>query len=130
MYILVHQEYKLEAEDIFALDGYKITLNKQKMILLNQHLIDLYLRSKYYPALTKIFSKIINFLSDDDENPEDSGLLLDELARERTIILNKYEKYLSEEEKDYYMNPIRLLSNELKNKYYSYTKTHKPLKVK
>jgi hypothetical protein len=132
MYVLIHHKYKLKSDNIILLEGYETIINRQKITIMSQDLIDDYLKTKYMPALQRLLAKILRFLTDnDDDTDDDAGLLLDELARERAVLLNKYEKNLSKKAVKEYMKMISLFANELKIKYYEnkkQEKTNKSLK--
>lgn len=121
MYVLVKQKGKFKIEDLIEYVGFNINIDKHKIILINQILIDKYIRFKYEPDFNKFVYNVISFL-DNDPDSDNATLLLGELERERMVFLNKYEKYLSPKERDYFMKKIRLLANELKQ--LSLTKTN------
>lgn len=121
MYVLVKQKGKFKIEDLIEYVGFNINIDKHKIILINQILIDKYIRFKYEPDFNKFVYNVISFL-DNDPDSDNAALLLGELERERMVFLNKYEKYLSPKERDYFMKKIRLLANELKQ--LSLTKTN------
>lgn len=121
MYVLVKQKGKFKIEDLIEYVGFNVSIDKHKIILINQILIDKYIKFKYEPDFNKFVYNVISFL-DNDPDSDNAALLLGELERERMVFLNKYEKYLSPKERDYFMKKIRLLANELKQ--LSLTKTN------
>ena len=120
MYVLVKQKGRFKIEDLIEYVGFNVSIDKHKIVLINQLLIDKYIKFKYEPDFNKFVYNVISFLENDPDS-DNASLLLGELERERMVFLNKYEKYLSPKERDYYMKKIRLLANELKQ--LSLTKT-------
>ncbi len=122
MYVLCKTSKKYKSDDILTLIGFNITLKKNKICLINPKLTDEIIKLKYSSSFEKLVAKILLFL---DSNPDEdgAGYLLDELAREYAVFLNKYEKYLSLNEINKYTRKIRLLESELKLYSYKMVKT-------
>lgn len=99
---------------------YPLKIKKNNILLAKEEMINHLIRIKYLPEYNKLIAKILSFLEDDSN--DDAGILLDELAHEREILFNLYEKYLTAEEKEYYLKNIRILANELRSRIYSKTK--------
>ena len=124
MYILERKYHRYKTDSILDLIGYEIKINRNKVYLYNQELIDLIIKDKFYPDYHKVVKQILIYLEDDDSDNEDATLYLEELFKYYDIYINKYEKYLSTKEKNRFMRELRSLTNELKKK--SYKKTKKP----
>lgn len=113
MYVLVKGKGKYKIEGLIEYIGYQITLNGEHIMLANQMLKDRYIRCKYEPGFNKFIYNIISFIENDPDS-DNATLLLGELERERNVFLNKFAKYLSPKEREYFMRKIRLIANELK----------------
>ena len=69
---------------------------------------------KNFKRLAAITYDVIN--SDDDNTSTDATIALDEIAKLRSIILNKYQKFLEKEKEKKYIKSLRILENELRAK--------------
>ena len=67
-----------------------------------------------FKRLAAITYDVIN--SDDDNTSTDATIALDEIAKLRSIILNKYQKFLEKEKEKKYIKSLRILENELRAK--------------
>ena len=101
-----------EAE--LATNNYVMKLKKQEILVMNQGIIDAVLLEQINKSLARLLNEIINCLTDDEDDAEKAGLLYDELAKQRSIILNNYEKHLSAAAIQTYMKKIRFVALELK----------------
>lgn len=109
--------------DFNLTEGYPLIIKKNKLKLFNQEMIDHLVRIKFSPELNELIASILAYLETDEGN---ANFLLGELEREHSILLNKYDKFISAKEKEHYMRNIRLLANELRQKIYNMTKvSHK-----
>ncbi len=102
-------------------NSYTIKLNRREVLIVNQKIIDRILLMELFEKLNPVFKKIVCFLNEEADDPESAGKLLDELARQRSIILKKYEKYLSLRAREEYLKKIRFLAIELKRRLNTYT---------
>lgn len=102
----------------------ELELNKKIIILNDQKLIDQLYLNKIIPKLEKLARKILLYLNTEEDDENETSLLYDELAKQRSIILKRYEKFLSNEAILLYMKNIRFLASELKKrlKTYNYEK--------
>ncbi len=105
-------------------DGYKFKPNITNSEIIISH-ITLYNESmiktilvkrieKNFKRVAKITYDVIT--SDDDSSTSDAIMALDEVARLRSIILNRYQKYLEKKLEEEYLKRLRLLENELRSK--------------
>ena len=93
---------------------------KKKIIIISQKIIDKLILKEIMKELNPLLNKIVKYLASDEEDEETSSLLFDDLSKQRSIILKKYEKLLSAGAINSYMKKIRFLVLELKRKLYSY----------
>ncbi len=113
MYTLVKKRGKIKSDNTIELFGYEVKINKEKIVVYNQKIIDVLIKSKLMPEFNKLIKQILVFISEDND-PDEAVFLLDELSRLYSVYLNKYEKYLSSKEKKSFNKNVNILSNELK----------------
>ena len=70
--------------------------------------------NKKYEHVIKCFFKACDF--DDDETGTQLLMALDEVARLRTIIINKYKRFLKKKEEEELLGKLKILENELRIK--------------
>ena len=70
--------------------------------------------NKKYQKIVECFFNNSNF--DDDTSGTNLMLALDEVARLRTIIINKYQKFLKKKESEELLKKLKLLENEIRVK--------------
>lgn len=88
-----------------------------KITLFNYSMIDVILSKKIDNEFKKIAAIVYDILANDDDNTtSDATIALDEVARLRGIILNKYQKFLEKEKEKKYLKKLRILENELRAK--------------
>ncbi len=107
-----------------SVDGYSFVPKKtnitsitiKQVTIANPKLIDTILMTKFDKMFKKIAKSVVYVIADDDTDETDVLIALDEIARLRAIILNKYQKFLTKEKEKYCLQKIRMLENELRNK--------------
>lgn len=98
----------------------KLEIDKKIIILNNQKLIDQLYLNKIMPKINQISKRILIYLNNEDDDEDQTSLLYDDLAKLRSLILKKYENFLSEEAILMYMKSIRFLASQLKKRLKSY----------
>lgn len=112
--------------DYDKLDGYNLTIKKDvhfvdaidvnRVIIINPTFIDKIATKK----LNTKFNKLINMMQivcevgDEDESGEGYRIALDEAARLKSELWNKYRKFISEEKLSLMLKKIEILEDELK----------------
>ncbi len=109
-----------------TIEGFKIKpKNQQKeealkvcsMTVVNQAYIEKILRKKTKRKLDYFLKYIISLIeSDDEENPSNLHLALDDLMHYKSIIEYKYYKYLDEKYANLLLQKISMLEHEIKIK--------------
>ena len=91
-------------------------INVEKMILINPSLIEKLITKK----CTRTFDKIVKMLSivSDDDDDDDTGymLILDEVARFKNLLLNKYKQYMEEKEFELNLKKLEILEQEVERR--------------
>lgn len=88
-------------------------INVNEMIVINPSFINTLVNKKCKKALEKII-KILSFIYEDDSN--DDGILemaLDEIEKLRRLVIDKYQKFMKDEEADLLLKKLDILENEV-----------------
>ncbi len=99
----VHPKKDINFEDM---------INVNEMVIINPSLIKKLVNKKCTRNLEKIL-KMMNLIYDDDSDGTGAFLVLDEVERFRTILMNRYKEYLEKEEYDLYLKKLEILKSEL-----------------
>ncbi len=91
-------------------------LRVSRINVLSSTMIDHILSVKFDSLFKKIYCHVISVVGDDDSTDGDVALVLDEIARLKNIVLNKYDRFLSKKKKEFLLKKIQLLENEAKVK--------------
>lgn len=91
-----------------------ITVNS--LVIVNQSFIEKVLKRKIKKRLDLFVKLMITVVEDDDNDPDDVMKALNELARYKSIIVNKYKKYLDEKYITLLLKKMDFLERELKQK--------------
>jgi len=86
--------------------------------LVDNDIIDAILTSKFNKKYRQLVMIVFNILqtSNEDTSEGDIMIALDEIAKLRVIILNKYQKFLSHAKEEKFVKQLRILENELRAK--------------
>ncbi|MDD4187202.1 MAG: hypothetical protein PHX04_00275 [Bacilli bacterium] len=121
-YVLIKDKTNIKAEGFnINNNSYLIKLKKQEISLNHQKYIDSILLKEVFKILNPVLIKVLTYLTSEEDEESSTGKLYDELAKQRSIILKKYEKYLSLEARDLYFKNIRFLALELQKRLKTYT---------
>ncbi len=109
----------------YAIKGFSYPLKKSKnstwkikeLIIVNPDIISALISHNF----DKKFQKIVElFFSSNDYDEDSTGtslmMALDEVAHLRTIIINKYKRYLKKEKEEEFLKKLKVLENELRVK--------------
>lgn len=126
MYRIVKKKYKGELKiDYDNMSGFKVKprnkvndgLEVNSLTVTNPGFIDKVLKKKTKKKLELYLNYIIGIIDDEDDTaPEGVRIALDDLERYKTIIRNRYSKYLDEKYMELLLKKIELLKRELKKK--------------
>lgn len=100
--------------------------NKKEIFITNQALIDKIILKKIFINLNPLINKTLDYLTNIEDDESETSRLYGLLAKEREIILKKYDEYLSNQAKDEYLKKIRFLVIELNKRIITYTVEKKP----
>ena len=105
----------LEVSPINEVPNQKLMIGK--VMLVDSDLQFSYIKKRINRKLDKIIKFMLRILNDDDTSDEDSGMVLDEINRLKGIIINKYRRYMREEEYKSILAKIILIEDEFKKSY-------------
>lgn len=92
-------------------------INVKKITIYNPKMINNILTTKIDKSFRKLTAITVDILqSDDDSTAADGVMALNEVAKLRGIILNKYQKFLDKDIEEKYLKRLRILENELRSK--------------
>lgn len=112
--------------DYDKLDGYNLTIKKDvhfvdaidvnRVIIINPTFIDKIATRKINTKFNKLINmmQIVCEVGDEDESGEGYRIALDEAARLKSELWNKYRKFISEEKLSLMLKKIEILEDELK----------------
>ena len=83
---------------------------------MNQSFIEKILKKKIKKKLDSFLKLMIAVVEDEDNDPSDISEALNEISRYKSIIVNKYKKYLDEKYITLLLKKINFLEEELKQK--------------
>lgn len=89
-----------------------------KITIINPKMIDGILTTKFNKKYRQLVMIVFNILQSNDEDTTEGDIIiaLDEIAKLREIILNKYQKFLEHEKEEKFVKQLRILENELRAK--------------
>jgi len=125
-YVLTKNNEKLNLYSINIDNGYAFkpknkpnVLSVNKVIVLDPKLVDNILTLKFEARFKKLLKLVTFILNNEDAASGETELALDEVALLKSILLNRYQKFLSEEKELLFLQKIRILENNLRSKEYA-----------
>lgn len=91
-------------------------LSVNKMIVIKPSFIEKVLKKKVKRKLDLYLQFIVGLLDEEDTNPTDLRIVLNDIERYKRMIINKYQMYLDEKYVNLLLKKIDLLSHEIKMK--------------
>lgn len=93
-----------------------IGVNVNKMVVIKPSFVEKVLKKKVKRKLDLYLQFIVSILDDEDTDPTNLRIVLDDVERYRRTIINKYQLYLDEKYVNLLLKKIDLLSHEIKMK--------------
>lgn len=125
-YLLKKCDMTLESAEKNDLKGYTFSPNNKaknnfkvnKITIINPKMIDGILTTKFNKKYRQLVMIVFSILQSNDEDTTEGDIIiaLDEIAKLREIILNKYQKFLAHEKEEKFVKQLRILENELRAK--------------
>lgn len=112
----------------YDLYGYKfkpkrtpgVDLQINQIMVINNDMIDNILSTKFYKRFHNLVSVAMDIIDNDDEDTGQTAFVLGEIEKQRAIILNKYQNYITKEKEKEMLNKLRNLENALRAKIIEY----------
>lgn len=106
----------------YDLEGYKFTpkskndsvLNVKEIVVINPTMIDKILTIKFNNMYNKLMTFIMQFLNDQTTDTSSGMYALSEIDRLKSILFNKYQKFLSQEKQQLFFNKLNMMEQQLK----------------
>lgn len=119
---IVYMKYRIDGYNFKPRNEVLENLNLHKITVVKPSLINRVLTQKVERQISKIVRLVMYILNTEDEttNPGDTMLALNEIARLRAVILNRYQDFISKEKEAIFLRKLRILENELRVKNLSY----------
>jgi hypothetical protein len=89
----------------------------EEVTIYDNKLISWFIYNRFMKKYKKLVAMVIEILQDDNSSDADTRLALDEVAKQKQIMVIKYQKYLKEKELLEYEKKLEYLEKELKNKF-------------
>lgn len=94
-------------------DSMKIT----KITIADKELSNNYAKHRINKKIDKIIELMLKILENEDTSDEDAGMVLDEIARLKGIIYNKYKEHMKVEEYKALLSKLIILEEQFKKDY-------------
>ena len=92
-------------------------MHVREITIVNQELIDVLIKYSFNKNYKKILEMYLNAMEDESEGSEGNLIVvLDDIARLRSIIIKKYRTILSRKLEEQFLRRLKLLENELRTK--------------
>lgn len=92
-------------------------LKIDEIIIVNSNLTDYVLTIKFKKRYKRLLLIVLSILNGADATEGDVQLVLDEIAKMRSILLHKYNQFLKEEKEAIFLEQLRALENNLRLKW-------------
>jgi len=113
--------YKVKINGLDIVPKNKIsgfTIKAKKIVIADEELSIKFIKKRINKKIDKVLSFMISILHDEEGTTEsDSTLVLDEISKLKSIIMNKYKEFLKEEEYKSFLTKLIILENEFKKNY-------------
>jgi hypothetical protein len=92
-------------------------IKASKVLIVDSELKDIYIKNKINKKLVTILAKMQYILDNDDNDTTNATLVLGEIDRLKSILINKYKEHLKREEFSYLLKKLMIIEEEFKIKY-------------
>lgn len=114
---ITYMEYeKLKGYDVKPKNNIKFEdmINVNKMVIINPSLTKKLVDKKCHRTLEKIIKMLSYIYEDDSGDDAPLHLVLDEIAKFKSLIIGKYKEYMEEEENKLLLKKLEILEAEVK----------------
>lgn len=110
--------FKIRPQNNVPYDGVEVS----RLVLVEPNLIKKVLKRKIKHKLDAYLVFLFSVIDDDDEDPDTLELVIDDVSRYKSIIMNKYSKFLDKKYIKGLLKKVGMVELELKNKLEELTK--------
>lgn len=110
-----YKEMGFVVKPSFGASKYKISVSK--ITLEDNDLIKHYISKTINKKFNNLFSKMYRVLTEEEEDPSETPLILDEIAKLKSIVITKYKDYVSEEVYKEILKKLLIAEDEFKKNY-------------
>ena len=110
--------FKIKPGNHIPYEGVEVS----RLVLVEPSLIENVLKRKTKHKLNTYLAFLFTVIDDDDEDPDALELVIDDVARYKSIIMNKYSKFLDKKYIKQLLKKVGMVELELKNKLEELTK--------
>lgn len=100
-----------------SFDSSKYKVSVTKITLVDKNLINYYITKSINKKFDKLFNKMYKVLLEEDEDPSETPLILDEIARLKSVVITKYKEYISEKTYKEILKKLLIAEDEFKKNY-------------
>ena len=108
-------ENNLDALEINTKD--KNLLKATKILIIDSELKDNYIKKRVNKKIMALLAKMQYILDNDEDGNTNVTLVLGEIDRLKSIMINKYKEHLKKEEFSYLLKKLMIIEEEFKIKY-------------
>ncbi len=109
--------FKVKPRNNIKYEGIEVS----RLTLVKPNFIENILRKKTRRKLEAYLAFLINILEDDDTDPENLSLVIEDVNRYKNIIINKYSKFLPKHYIEKLLTRVNYIEEQLKEKIDEYT---------
>lgn len=109
----INEEYGYEFKPNIKKDN---LIQISHLYVLDERLINQILTKKIEKSFRRLAAITLSVINDEDSTTGDAIIALDEIAKQKSIIIKKYREYLKEEQEEKILKRLKLLEKELKEK--------------
>ena len=122
-YILDNKSDKIKSVNENKLDGLQVDtksnnlLNATKILIVDSELKDAYIKKRVNKKIVALLAKMQYILDNEEDGNNNASLVLGEIDRLKSIMINKYREHLKVEEFEYLLKKLMIIEEEFKIKY-------------
>lgn len=122
-YILDNKSDKIKSVNENKLEGLQVDtknnnlLNATKILIVDSELKDAYINKRVNKKIMALLAKMQYILDNEEDGNNNAALVLGEIDRLKSIMINKYREHLKVEEFEYLLKKLMIIEEEFKIKY-------------
>ena len=122
-YILDNKSDKIKSVNENKLEGLQVDtknsnlLNATKILIVDSELKDAYIKKRVNKKIVALLAKMQYILDNEEDGNNNASLVLGEIDRLKSIMINKYREHLKVEEFEYLLKKLMIIEEEFKIKY-------------